>query len=448
MFARTIGVAIVGGFLITTGSILYLLPYVPYCFQRRWNRFLVFILGRGGACATKLGQWAANRPDLFPEEICRALASLHTSAPSHSFYYTEKIFHRSYGGKKIEQVFESFDPVPVASGAIAQVYKATIRHNGELIQVAVKVRHPFVKDNILRDLSIIRKMALFLEYIPGLKWMSVQENLQTFANHMEQQLDMTVEARNLLKFSENFREFPNICFPRPFLELSAPEILVETFEEGIAVSEYITRKENLSLNKSEQFKNQIAGLGFTAFLKMVFVDNFVHADLHPGNVLVREKNKCAQIVLLDAGLITQLPKGDRQNFLDLFTTAVSGDGKRGAQLMIERARASPPPPEKQEYFQRRMQEIFDEVFSKRLSEVPIGRALLQVMSLCRHCQVKLDGNFSALLTGLIVVEGLARQLNADFDLVKETRPLLASDARVVQSYLKSKISSFWFLPKA
>jgi len=447
LFFRAIGIGIAGGVLLVTGVVAYKFPLMPHIFREWWNRALVFALGFGGACPTKLGQWAATRADLFSEELCRSLSQLHSSAPTHSFAATQEIIHSAFG-KSVNDVFFRFDPNPIASGAIAQVYRASIKLNQFEYPVAVKIRHPGVVDNIYLDLSIIRILAKLSMYIPGATWMSVEENLETFASHMEQQLDLVREARNLDKFQINFAEFPNICFPRPVNEMTTQDILVESFEEGIPVSKYMSALESdetNGLNTSEKFKAQLASLGFTAFLKMIFVDNFIHADLHPGNILVRERGNSAQIVLLDAGLITTLSPKDRTNFIDLFTAVAMGDGEKGAQQIIDRA---PPTghevtPEMQQKFVTEMRKLFDSVTSKPLSEVPIGRALLTVMNLCRECKVKIDGNFSALMTGLIVVEGLAKQLNAQFDLIKEARPLLATDPEFAKAYLKQKISGMW-----
>jgi len=86
-----------------------------------------------------------------------------------------------------------------------------------------------------------------------------------------------------------------------------------------------------------------------------------------------------------------------------------------------------------------MSELFEEVTSQALKDIAIASAFMRVMKLCRQCQVQIDGSFSSLMTGLIVVEGLARALNADFDLMKEAKPLLRKDRQFVMSYLKNRL---------
>ena len=86
---------------------------------------------------------------------------------------------------------------------------------------------------------------------------------------------------------------------------------------------------------------------------MVFLDNCVHGDLHPGNVLIREsktKGGKPEVVFLDAGLVVKLTDHDRKNFIDLFSAVAAGNGKLGAQLMIERSQAEIPTAELQGIF--------------------------------------------------------------------------------------------------
>jgi len=100
----------------------------------RWYRFLLWTIGKSGASLIKLGQWIATRPDLFPRELCNRLSELHSHAPAHSFAATRKLVEHAYG-RPLEAVFEQFQHVPIAAGAIAQVHKAVV----DGIPVAVKV---------------------------------------------------------------------------------------------------------------------------------------------------------------------------------------------------------------------------------------------------------------------------------------------------------------------
>eukprot|EP01096_Ripella_sp_DP13-Kostka_P011841 TRINITY_DN4859_c0_g1_i3.p1 TRINITY_DN4859_c0_g1~~TRINITY_DN4859_c0_g1_i3.p1 ORF type:complete len:597 (+),score=210.13 TRINITY_DN4859_c0_g1_i3:65-1855(+) len=413
-------------------------------FRKLWLRSLVWSMGSMGSCFIKLGQWAATRVDLFPPDACRAMSELHSGAPTHSFSHSKRLVEESFG-KSLVEIFETFETQPLASGAIAQIHKATLLGTGEV--VAVKVRHPNVVQTILQDLSSLEFLTDALcKVVPSLVWMDLQGAVKNFSKSMRDQLNLEVEAENLLAFSSNFSTFPSVIFPRPIPGLYCPEVLVETFEEGVPISDYLKihqskskRKEDVAINK------HLAALGFNAYLKMLLIDNFVHADLHPGNILVREKtDRGPEIVLLDVGLVAKLCPREKRNLVDLLTAVALGDGKRGAQLMIERSRGETQAhPEYAEKFRVEIEKLFIEATSRPLSEIEIGHMFGNMMRICRECHVQLEGNFSTMATGMIVIEGLARQLNADFDVIKEAGALLCLDREMMNAFMRAKLSDKW-----
>jgi aarF domain-containing kinase len=87
---------------------------------------------------------------------------------------------------------------------------------------------------------------------------------------------------------------------------------------------------------------KIALIGIESYMKMMLADHFVHADLHPGNILVRlVKPDQPKLIFLDVGLVAELSPEDSHKFIELFKAVVKGDGERGSELMIEHAREPP-----------------------------------------------------------------------------------------------------------
>ncbi|KAG2682046.1 hypothetical protein I3760_11G172600 [Carya illinoinensis] len=240
---------------------------------------------KGRPAFVKWGQWAATRPDLFPRDLCSELAKLHANAPAHSFSFTKRTIERAFGGK-LSEIFEKFDEKPVASGSVAQVHQATLkyRYPGQKIKpivVAVKVRHPGVGEAIRRDFMIINFVAKISRFIPTLKWLRLDESVQQFGVFMISQVDLSREAAHLSRFIYNFRRWKHVSFPKPLYPLVHPSVLVETYEQGESVLHYVEELEG-----HEQIKSALAQIGTHALLKMLLVDNFIHADMHPGNILV------------------------------------------------------------------------------------------------------------------------------------------------------------------
>lgn len=238
--------------------------------RQRWLHLVRRTLEIAGPAFIKWGQWAATRPDLFPTDLCTELSKLHSKAPEHSFAYTKKMVEKAFG-RKISEVFDDFEEVPVASGSIAQIHRASLRnkhHNKSKkpLEVAVKVRHPGVGESIKRDFEIINVVAKMSKFVPTLNWLRLDESVQQFAVFMMSQVDLAREAAHLSRFIYNFRSWRDVSFPKPVYPLVHPAVLVETFEHGESVSRYVDELEG-----HVRLKSSLAHIGTHALLKMLLV---------------------------------------------------------------------------------------------------------------------------------------------------------------------------------
>jgi aarF domain-containing kinase len=240
----------------------------------------------------QLAQWAASRADLFPSLLCEYLGSLHSQGTPHSFEHTKRVIERVFQ-RPFDQVFEEFDETPIGTGAIAQVYQATLKKDlippsylgprrsrrkktpaaslGPVIlqhpppsvptaSVAIKILHPRVAKTISRDLAIMTFFAKCISILPGMQWLSLPDEVNVFGTMMFQQLDLRNEAENLLTFEHNFshRKVP-VTFPRPLRVWSTQDILVEEFENALPLERFLR-------NGGGPFDDQIATFGLDAFL--------------------------------------------------------------------------------------------------------------------------------------------------------------------------------------
>ena len=131
-----------------------------------------------------------------------------------------------------------------------------------------------------RDFTLMHRAARLSSHLPFLSELRLEESIRQFGAPLKEQLDLLVEAQHLDRFGKNFRTWRNLSFPAPVYPLVAPSVLVETFEEGRLISTYVDKPTN-------KYSIQLANIGLSGYLQMLLKDNFVHADLHPGNILVR-----------------------------------------------------------------------------------------------------------------------------------------------------------------
>ncbi|KAJ4745314.1 Protein kinase superfamily protein [Rhynchospora pubera] len=397
-------------------------------FRKKWLRLVHRSLEKAGPAFIKWGQWAATRPDLFPNDLCLELTKLHSTAPSHSFSYTKREVEKAFG-RKIHEIFDKFEETPVASGSIAQVHRACLK--GKSVDVAVKVRHPGVGESIRRDFVLINSVARISSLIPDLSWLRLDESVRQFAVFMMSQVDLSREATHLSRFLYNFRKWRNVSFPQPLYPYVHPSVLVETFEKGESVSHFI---DNIVSCGNDVTRKDLAHLGTYAFLKMLLVDNFIHADMHPGNILVRlpqqsERRikrklfrKKPHLVFLDVGMTAELSKQDRANLREFFKAVALRDGRTAAQCTLRlSANQSCPNPEG---FIEELERTFAYWGTPEGDQYHPADCMHQLLETVRRHRVNVDGNVCTVLVTTLVLEGWQRKLDPDFDIMNTLKNLL------------------------
>ena len=243
-------------------------------YREIWLQLVHRSLEKAGAAFIKWGQWAATRPDLFPRDLCKELAKLHTKAPAHKFSYTKQTIEKAFG-RRIDEIFEDFEEEPVASGNISQVHKATLQfwYPGQKVEpmiFAVKVRHPGVSEVIQKDFVIINWVARLSSCLPALRWLRLEESVQQFVVFMLSHVDLSREAAHLNCFLYNFRRSTDVSFPNPLYPLLHPTVLVETYEQGESVARYVDQPEgNYHINRS------LAHTGSHTLLEMLLVRHLI-----------------------------------------------------------------------------------------------------------------------------------------------------------------------------
>lgn len=320
-----------------------------------------------------------------------------------------------------------------------------------LIPVAIKVVHPGVRRQVEIDLRLMKAGSWFLDHLPGLKWLSLYEIVVEFEKLMTKQIDLRFEAKNMERFRYNFQDVEYVTFPTPLRPFVTRTILVETFEESEPISNYLSSDIPLDV------KQKIARMGVYTLLKMVFVDNFVHGDLHPGNILVqsrapgpgsidfsgdiygkttltdlwdtvvvsiRPNPSPFQLVLLDGGIVSQLSEHDLANFKAVFTAVVMRKGEKVAELILHHARANECQDVPQ--FKKEMAQLVDHALSNTLAlgKIQVADLLSRVFGLLIKHKVKLESNFASIVFAIMVLEGLGRSLDPNLDILELAKPLL------------------------
>lgn len=377
--------------------------------RQRFFGACVFTLFRDlGATFIKVGQIMSTRPDLLPPHIIQALQRLQDDVGPFAFKQVQQTIEVDFD-QPLQELFSEFSETPIASASVAQVHRARLK-SGEL--VAVKVRRPDIEEICAFDLSVMRGYASLLELFPSLKLLAPRESIEQFGRAIGLQLDFSIEAANNRRFRQNFAAEPDVIVPQLFESLCSKRVLVMEFIEGVKI---------LDFQRSGLEPRRLGQLGFRIMLKMVFSDGFVHADLHPGNILVTPAGKVA---LLDLGLVADLDDSHRMAFARYFAAWAQGDGQTMADIMVKH---SPSPTVGDlDGFRRAVQGFVDRYHGKRLGEVEVARVVFEMMQILRRYRVRVNATFTMVNIAIAVTEGIGKQLDPSLDLMNEAMPFFLS----------------------
>jgi predicted unusual protein kinase regulating ubiquinone biosynthesis (AarF/ABC1/UbiB family) len=252
-------------------------------------------------------------PEEFREEFQAKLAELRDAAPKVSFKDMKKVIEGEYG-EKVEDVFESFDPVPIAAASIGQVYKAHL-HDGRC--VAVKVQYPGVATAVRADMQNLGVILRLMKRVaPGLDAKSIGDEIRS---RIEEELDYELEASNQRRIARIFRGHPFIVVPDVVTELSHEKVVVSEFVEGRGFEEM--------KQLAQPERDRIAEIVFRFYFECMYRHRQFSGDPHPGNCILLDDGRMA---FLDFGLFKTISAEAAEFELE---TQRLGSERRAAELM-------------------------------------------------------------------------------------------------------------------
>lgn len=363
-----------------------------------------------GPTYIKFGQILSTRPDLIPARYTKELSKLQDKVPPFDFREVLRTIEADFGSPP-EKLFEFIEEKPFASASIGQVHRAGLP-DGET--VAVKVQRPGIKKIIEVDLEIMLHLATLMErHIEEMSLYRPVKIVEEFARTLEKEIDYTIEATNMERFSRSFLDDSTVYIPKVFRDTTSAKVLTMELVEGIKVSEIE------ALEDAGYDRDVITVRGTDFILKQVFDHGFFHADPHPGNIFLLPDNV---ICLLDFGMTGSVDRQTREEFVNLIDSVVHQNESRATQVMLRLTNWDVEPDIR--LLEKDVADFMGRHLYKPLKDIEVGKLLNQLLELISRHRLMLPPDIFLMMKTLTTIEGVARRLNPDFDMISQTSPFI------------------------
>jgi ubiquinone biosynthesis protein len=355
-----------------------------------------------GPTFIKIGQALSTRPDMVPPSYIAALERMQDNVAPISYDEVRAVVEDELG-VRISKAFSEFEELPIGAASLAQVHRATLRDGR---RVAVKVQRPGITEVIVADLDALASLAGKADRVTDLgRRVHFADWVHEFRKTLMAELDYRTEAENLDRFNEHFAGYPELFVPDPIWDLTRTRVLTMELVDG-------TKATQLSgLRRTEQKLGDLASTLMRGYLDQVFVHGEIHADPHPGNLLVTNDGRLA---LLDLGMVAHVPPKQRERLLKLLFAAVDGRGEEVANESI--ALGTRLEDFDQERFLREIGQMVARYAAQSGSRsTSEGRLMLEVVRMATACGLRTPPEMSLLGKTLLNLEQVAKALDPELD---------------------------------
>ena len=375
-----------------------------------------------GPTFVKLGQLLSTRPDLVPKEYADEFRKLQDKVPSVAFPELHKQIEAEFG-QTIESLFAEIDPDAIAAGSIAQVHRARL-HTGE--DVVVKIRRPDILGILETDLDILAGLAYLVEnHLPATVLYDPSGAVREFRRSIFREVDFTREGHTTDRFHEHFKETAEAYTPRVFWQQTCESVLTLEYVDGIKVTTFA------ELEEQALDRKKIAENCATILLQQVLVHGLFHCDPHPGNILVLPDEK---ICFLDYGMVGRLDDELKQQLAELLMAVLHRDADRIISLLVYSGEMREDVD--RSALKRDVLEFIDDYYDLALAEFSTGKLLTDFIDILNRYRIHFPTDLILLAKALVTLEGVARQLDPDFNLVVHLKPQ-------VERLISSRHSASW-----
>jgi len=363
-----------------------------------------------GPTFIKLGQVLSTRRDLVPDEWAIEFAKLQAGCPSLPFSEIEAQLTEAFPDG-VDAIFKSIDHTPIAAASMAQAHRAVLVDG---TTVVLKILRPHIREAIIGDMEALRFLAnLVDEHISNVGF-DPKATVEEFAKELDRETDLTNEGRATDRLTSMFADNPEVDFPTIYWHATTRDVLCESLASGTLLADLDTSK------LSAEQRRSIVTIGAGAVFHQTLEVGFFHADPHPGNIFVRPDGG---ITFIDCGMtgfvddqtrlrLAEIVYGMTRNDADMvMRAAISLADVDLDTVDIKAARAD-------------VQQLVGRFVGVPINRIDMGGVLDEFFQTLRRHDLRCPAEVVLLIKALTTIEGVAMQIDPDFDLIGFTRPYI------------------------
>jgi ubiquinone biosynthesis protein len=363
-----------------------------------------------GTTFIKLGQVLSARSDLLPPEYLTELAKLQDEVPPLPFAAMEPVFRHAFGVTPA-QAFAEFDPDPIASASIGQAYRGRLNDGDEVV---VKIQRPGVERQVRTDLSLLAHVAEFANRIAALQRFDLPALVREFSGILQDELIYTLEAHNAETLAREVAHTPEVGFPRVYWAFTSRHVLTMYLERGVKITDLH------ALDARGIDRPRLAVHLANSLLRQILLHGMFHGDPHPGNLLVTDAGR---IIFLDTGMVGRLDRTMREVLIELAVSIFDQDidailGHLQQLGVVDDLTDLQP-------VRRDLSRLITKYYFLPRRELRLGELLQRMNHLLFQHHIRMAYEFSLLAKALFVAEGIAQELDPQFDYNVAARPVIA-----------------------
>jgi ubiquinone biosynthesis protein len=370
-------------------------------------------LQRLGPTYIKLGQILSLREDLLPKSITDELKNLLDRLPAVPYERLKELIAADLG-RPLHEMFAWIDPVPLGSASLGQTHRARLVTQEKVV---IKVLKPGVPRIVLVDTRLLRFFGRILQVF--LSRYNPARLINEFATYTLREVDLRFEADNAETFTANFKNEPEITFPRIYRQYSSHNVLTMEYLKGIKPG-----AEAAQLLTTSQ-RQKVIDLGIRSIIEMIFRDGFFHADLHPGNIVIFED---ASVGFIDLGMVGQFDSQMRKRMFYYFYSLVIGDASSAARYLA--SLAIPAKGTDIEGFRRSVADLYSRwLRNPSFQENSLAQIILQSILMAGRYRIEYPGEIILMVKSLVTVEGMGYVLEPGLNIPAASRGPVAGILR-------------------